>query len=69
MSHMTYYPENKNTLFSPTLKMEENKLPLFFGSEAKWMSHGHSEFSEDVVFGHLRLKSQNGHRSLILPLI
>ena len=27
--------KNKYTLFSPTFKIKENKVPLFFGSEVK----------------------------------
>ena len=30
------------TLFSPTFKVEENKVPLFLGSEVKWMGQGKS---------------------------
>ena len=37
---MTSYQKNDN-LFSPTLKIEENKVPLCFGLELKWMGHGH----------------------------
>ena len=29
LSHLTSYQENKDTLFSSTLKVEENKVPLF----------------------------------------
>ena len=36
-------PKNKGTLFSPTFKIEENKVPLFFGLEIKWRGYGHFE--------------------------
>ena len=32
---MASYPKYKDALFSPTLKMEENEVPLFFGFEVK----------------------------------
>ena len=41
---MTSNPKDKDTLFYPTFKVEENKVPLFFGLEVKWMGYGHSEF-------------------------
>ena len=31
------------TLFSPTFKTEENKVPLFLGLEVKWVGGGHFE--------------------------
>ena len=43
----------KDTLLSPTFKIEENNIPLFFGLEVKWMGYGHLEFSQDFGFGHL----------------
>ena len=33
--------KNKSTLFPLTFKGEENKVPLFFQFEAKWLSYGH----------------------------
>ena len=41
---MTSNPKNKDTLFSQTFKIEENKVPLIFGLEVKWMDYGHFEF-------------------------
>ena len=32
---LTSYPKNKDILFSPTFKIEENKVPLFSGFEVK----------------------------------
>ena len=68
LSHVSSNPKNKDTLFSPTFKIEENKV-LFFGLEVTWLSYGNLVFSRDFFFGCLRLKSQNGHRCLIWPLI
>ena len=34
-------PKNKDTFFSATLKVEENKVPLLFGLEAPWKRYGH----------------------------
>ena len=34
----------KDTLFFPTLNIEENKVPLFFGLEIKWVVCGLFEF-------------------------
>ena len=33
LSHLTSYQNNKTTSFSSTLKVEENKVSLFFGSD------------------------------------
>ena len=49
--------------------MLEKVQCLFFGLEVKWSGYGHFEFSQDFVFRRLRVKSQNGHKSLIWPLI
>ena len=37
---MASNPKNKDTLFFPTDKIVENKVPLFFGLEIKWMGYG-----------------------------
>ena len=34
-------PKNKGTFFSSTFKVEENKVPLFFGLEAPGLRYGH----------------------------
>ena len=34
-------PKNKGTFFSSTLKVEEKKVPLFFGLEAPGLRYGH----------------------------
>ena len=52
---MTYNPKNKDTLFSPTFKIEESNVPLFFGLEVKWMGYGHLSFHEIVSLGFLGL--------------
>ena len=62
---MIFNPKNKNTWFTPTFKIEENKVPFIFGSEVKMMGYGHFEFSKDFVFRCLRVESQNGHRFLV----
>ena len=49
--HMTSYPNYKDTLFYPTFKIEENKVPLFFGLEVKWMGYSHFEFGKIMSFG------------------
>ena len=49
-THMTFNPKNKDTLFSRTFKIEENKVLLFFGLEVIWMGNGQFEFSQDFVF-------------------
>ena len=41
--------KNKTTLFSETLKVEENKVPLIFHLEAIWRS-----YSQFVIFGGFR---------------
>ena len=33
--------KTKGTLFPPTLKVEEKKVPLFFGLEAPGLRYGH----------------------------
>ena len=66
---MTSYPKNNYTLFSPTFKIEENKVPLLCWLVVKQMGYGHFEFSQDFVFRCLRDKSRNGHRTLLRPLI
>ena len=48
---MTSNSKDKATLCSPTFKFEENKVPLFFGLEVKWMGYGHFEFSRDLSLG------------------
>ena len=64
---MTSNPKNKDTLFPPTFKIEENKVPLIFGSEVKWMVQGLSEFTRDIILRRLRVtfKSFVGYLKLL----
>ena len=41
LGRLATYKKNKGTLFSPTLKVEENKVPLFFWLEAWQPRYGH----------------------------
>ena len=41
LSHLAFNQKSKGTLFSSTLKVEEKKVPLVFGFEAKWPRYGH----------------------------
>ena len=53
------YPESFEKFIpdagSPTFKNEENKVPLYFVLEVKWMGFVHFEFSQEFVFRCLRL--------------
>ena len=41
LPQMTFYPKNKGTLFSSTLKVEEMKVQLFSWSEVNLVSYKH----------------------------
>ena len=41
LSHLTSNQENKGTLFPSTLKVKENKVPLFSWLEVKWVRYSH----------------------------
>ena len=58
--------KNKDTLFSQTFKIEENKVMLFFHFELKWKSYGHFKILKLSLFEIKILKWENGHNSLIL---
>ena len=54
--HMTSNAKTRKLLLSPTFKIEENKVLLFFGLKVTWMGYGHFEFSQAFFLRHLRVK-------------
>ena len=58
--------KNKTTLFSPTFKVKQNKVVLFFQFELKWMRYGHIMFWNLCFCTFKAWKRENGHILLIL---
>ena len=65
---MTSDSKFKRTLFSQTFKIEENKVPLFFRLEVKWMKVGENKVSLFFIRGNMRdlcIKTISGKNSIL----
>ena len=49
LGHFSLKWKNETTFFSPTFKVEEIKVVLFFHFEIKWMSYGHFYVSHHLI--------------------
>ena len=51
IAQMTSKPENADTSLFPTFKIEENKVPFFFGLDVKLMGFDHFELLKILSLG------------------
>ena len=66
LANFSLNQKNKTTFFSSTLKVEENKVVLFFHFELKWARYDHFFDFKILIWNPKVVKNKNGYISLII---